>query len=69
MVFAIYVDSYVFVLATAMLQHVFGVSLNPRSCDGAILLCLVCYVTTKVSCPPCPVPLAAAVADATRGRL
>lgn len=47
-VFAIYVDSYCFVFATAMLQHAFGVNRNLTICRGAILLCLVCYVTTKV---------------------
>ncbi|ATY64000.1 hypothetical protein A9K55_004050 [Cordyceps militaris] len=46
-VFAIYVDSYCFVFATAMLQHAFGVNRNLDVCRGAILLCLACYVTTK----------------------
>ncbi|KGQ07080.1 hypothetical protein BBAD15_g7605 [Beauveria bassiana D1-5] len=30
-----------------MLQHAFGVNRNVIICRGAILLCLVCYVTTK----------------------
>ncbi|OAA59312.1 hypothetical protein ISF_06247 [Cordyceps fumosorosea ARSEF 2679] len=47
LVFAIYVDSYCFVFATAMLQHAFGVNRNIGICRGAILLCLACYVTTK----------------------
>ncbi|PHH89738.1 hypothetical protein CDD83_5390 [Cordyceps sp. RAO-2017] len=47
LVFAIYSDSYVFVAATALLQHALGVNAGPRTCDSAILLCLVCYVTTK----------------------
>ncbi|KAM3502351.1 hypothetical protein MY10362_004914 [Beauveria mimosiformis] len=47
LVFAIYIDSYCFVFATAMLQHAFGVNRNVIICRGAILLCLVCYVTTK----------------------
>ncbi|KAM0741550.1 hypothetical protein ACQRIT_004407 [Beauveria bassiana] len=47
LVFAIYIDSYCFVFATAMLQHAFGVNRNVIVCRGAILLCLVCYVTTK----------------------
>lgn len=51
-VFAIYTDSYAFVFATAMLQHSFGVNSNLRTCDSAILLCLVCYVTTKVYTSP-----------------
>ncbi|KND94298.1 hypothetical protein TOPH_01014 [Tolypocladium ophioglossoides CBS 100239] len=47
LVFAIYTDSYLFVFATAMLQHSFGVNSNLGTCDSAILLCLACYVTTK----------------------
>ncbi|KAM3454802.1 hypothetical protein MY3296_002780 [Beauveria thailandica] len=40
LVFAIYIDSYCFVFATAMLQHAFGVNRNVIICRGAILLCL-----------------------------
>ncbi|KID63333.1 hypothetical protein MAN_07534, partial [Metarhizium hybridum] len=48
MVFAIYADSYIFVFASAMLQHSIGLNASFRTCDSAILICLVCYVTTKV---------------------
>ncbi|KAK1988309.1 hypothetical protein LZ30DRAFT_776984 [Colletotrichum cereale] len=48
LVFAIYADSYLFVFVTAILQFALGVNTNIQICDGAILLCLVCYVTTKV---------------------
>ncbi|KAJ3473504.1 hypothetical protein NLG97_g10269 [Lecanicillium saksenae] len=48
LVFAIYCDSYCFVFATAILQHAFGVNRNLIICRGAIILCLVCYVTTKI---------------------
>ncbi|KAF4969513.1 hypothetical protein FZEAL_10219 [Fusarium zealandicum] len=48
LVFAIYVDSYLFVFVTAILQQVFGVNSSFGICHGAILLCLVCYVTTKI---------------------
>jgi hypothetical protein len=51
-VFAIYTDSFLFVLATAILQFGFGVGYSGSVCESAILLCLVCYVTTKVS-PVC----------------
>ncbi|ODA75827.1 hypothetical protein RJ55_08649 [Drechmeria coniospora] len=47
LVFAIYVDSYLFVFATAILQHAIGINMSLATCEGAILLCLVCYVTTK----------------------
>lgn len=52
-VFAIYIDSTLFVVVTAILQQIFGVNSSYAMCHGAILLCLVCYVTSKVS-PPSP---------------
>lgn len=51
-VFAIYADSFLFVFATAILQFSFGVDYSLSACQSAILICLVCYVTTKV-CPVC----------------
>ncbi|KAK3493099.1 hypothetical protein B0T13DRAFT_449988 [Neurospora crassa] len=51
MVFAIYADSFLFVFATAILQFGFGVDSSASICESAILLCLACYVTTKVWCP------------------
>ncbi|GKT57375.1 hypothetical protein ColTof4_11521 [Colletotrichum tofieldiae] len=47
-VLAVYTDSYLFVFVTAILQFALGVNTNIQICDGAILLCLVCYITTKV---------------------
>ncbi|UKZ54678.1 hypothetical protein TrVGV298_008490 [Trichoderma virens] len=47
LVFAIYIDSYIFVIATAVLQHSLGVNSSYGICEAAIILCLVCYVTTK----------------------
>jgi hypothetical protein len=47
-VFAIYIDSYLFVFATAILQLALGVNTSLAFCSGAIFLCLACYVTTKV---------------------
>jgi hypothetical protein len=49
-VFAIYADSFLFVFATAVLQFGLGVDQSIYICQSAILLCLVCYVTTKVCC-------------------
>ncbi|KAF2813843.1 uncharacterized protein BDZ99DRAFT_567569 [Mytilinidion resinicola] len=45
---AIYVDSGLFVFVTAVISH--GVDLNSSGdlCGGAILLCLICYLTTKI---------------------
>ncbi|OLN95292.1 hypothetical protein CCHL11_04737 [Colletotrichum chlorophyti] len=48
LVLLIYTDSYLFVFVTAILQFALGVNTNIQICDGAILLCLVCYITTKV---------------------
>ncbi|KAK4454983.1 hypothetical protein QBC34DRAFT_104860 [Podospora aff. communis PSN243] len=48
LVFAIYADSFLFVFATAILQFGFGVDQSIYICQSAILLCLVCYVTTKL---------------------
>ncbi|KAL3960048.1 hypothetical protein ACCO45_005165 [Purpureocillium lilacinum] len=47
LMFAIYVDSYLFVTGTATLQHALGINANHKTCDSAILLCLACYITTK----------------------
>lgn len=66
-VFAIYVDSYAFVFSSAVLQHSFGTNSNPRACDAAILLCLVCYVTTKVGGRLSPLPLAGRGEDSRAG--
>ncbi|KAH7256727.1 hypothetical protein BKA59DRAFT_552472 [Fusarium tricinctum] len=48
LVLIIYVDSYGFVFTSAILQQVFGVNSSFNICHGAILLCLICYVTTKI---------------------
>lgn len=48
MVIAIYVDSWIFVFATAIIQFGFGVDYSFPVCDSAILLCLLCYVSSKV---------------------
>jgi hypothetical protein len=48
-VIAIYADSWLFVFATAIIQFGFGVDYSFPVCDSAILLCLVCYVSSKAS--------------------
>ncbi|KAJ2895575.1 hypothetical protein MKZ38_006325 [Zalerion maritima] len=48
MVLAIYVDSLLFVFGTAIVNHGLGVNNSLSICSAAILLCLVCYVTTKI---------------------
>lgn len=46
--FFIYVDSYMFVLSSAIIQYGIGININLAACDAAIIVCLVFYVTTKV---------------------
>lgn len=48
MILAIYGDSIIFIFTTAMLEHGFGLNTSMAICDTAILLCLVCYMSTKV---------------------
>ncbi|KAF3770176.1 hypothetical protein M406DRAFT_241925, partial [Cryphonectria parasitica EP155] len=48
LVFCIYLDSFLFVFATAVLKFGLGLDSSYAVCDGAILLCLVAYISTKV---------------------
>ncbi|KAF2160584.1 hypothetical protein M409DRAFT_28970 [Zasmidium cellare ATCC 36951] len=43
----IYVDSFLFIFVTALLKDI-GLNKTAGICDGGILLCLVCYMSTKV---------------------
>ncbi|RDW73015.1 hypothetical protein BP6252_06922 [Coleophoma cylindrospora] len=45
---AIYIDSMLFVSITAILSHGFGLNTSIQTCSAAILLCLVCYMSTKL---------------------
>ena len=47
LVIVIYIDSYIFVFITAVFKD-YGVNASFDICQGAILLCLACYLTTKV---------------------
>jgi hypothetical protein len=47
----IYSDSIVFTAGTAILSNGFGVDSSKEMCSRAVLLCLVCYMTTKVNIP------------------
>ncbi|KAK3946166.1 hypothetical protein QBC46DRAFT_275909 [Diplogelasinospora grovesii] len=48
LVFAIYTDSFLFVFAAGILQYGIGIDHSMSLCEAAILLCLACYVTTKL---------------------
>lgn len=43
----IYLDSFLFIFGTALVKHL-GVNRSEGLCEGVILLCLVCYMSTKV---------------------
>lgn len=44
----IYLDSTLFVFVTAIISKGLGINHSVQICEGAILLCLICYMTTKV---------------------
>ncbi|PQE33221.1 ring finger domain protein [Rutstroemia sp. NJR-2017a WRK4] len=44
----IYSDSITFVLGTAVVSAGYGVNSSKKMCENAILLCLTCYMTTKL---------------------
>ncbi|PVH88166.1 hypothetical protein DL98DRAFT_509648 [Cadophora sp. DSE1049] len=48
LILTIYFDSILFIFATAILEHGFGLNLNMTICGSAILLCLICYMSTKI---------------------
>ncbi|KAI1397805.1 hypothetical protein F4819DRAFT_490213 [Hypoxylon fuscum] len=48
LVLAIYIDSWIFVAATAVISYGVGVDSSPGVCSAAIFLCLFFYVTTKI---------------------
>lgn len=48
MIFGIFIDSWLFVFSSTVLQTSFGLNSSPRACDAGILLCLVCYLSSKV---------------------
>ncbi|KAH0373216.1 hypothetical protein KCU65_g546, partial [Aureobasidium melanogenum] len=48
LIIAIYIDSFLFIFCTAVLSKAFSLNQSAGICDGAILLCLCCYMTTKI---------------------
>ncbi|KAI1487920.1 hypothetical protein F5X96DRAFT_686003 [Biscogniauxia mediterranea] len=47
-VYAIFIDSWMFIFVTAILHYGLGFNSDPNVCSAAIFLCLICYVTTKL---------------------
>ncbi|KAG0129788.1 hypothetical protein HOY82DRAFT_579517 [Tuber indicum] len=48
LILAVFTDSWMFVLSSTILQASFGLNSSLRACDAGILLCLVCYLSSKV---------------------
>lgn len=48
LILAIYTDSFLFVFSTAIISQGLGLNNSRSLCEGAITLCLTCYMTTKV---------------------
>lgn len=48
LIFAVFVDSWLFVFSSTVLQASFGLNSSIKACDAGILLCLVCYLSSKV---------------------
>ncbi|CAD0099405.1 unnamed protein product [Aureobasidium mustum] len=48
LIIAIYIDSFLFIFCTAVLSKAYSLNQSAGICDGAILLCLLCYMTTKI---------------------
>lgn len=48
MIFGIFIDSWLFVFSSTVLQASFGLNSGIKACDAGILLCLVCYLSSKV---------------------
>lgn len=48
LILAVFFDSWLFVLSSTILQASFGLNSSHQACDTGILLCLVCYLSSKV---------------------
>ncbi|KAI5803256.1 hypothetical protein EDC01DRAFT_612002 [Geopyxis carbonaria] len=48
LIIGIFVDSWMFVFSSTVLQGSFGLNSSQGACDAGILLCLVCYLSSKV---------------------
>ncbi|KAL7272971.1 hypothetical protein RUND412_004190 [Rhizina undulata] len=47
LILAVFTDSWLFVFSSTVLQTSFGLNSSPKACDAGILLCLVCYLSSK----------------------
>ncbi|KAF3082979.1 hypothetical protein TWF102_008768 [Orbilia oligospora] len=52
LVLGVYLDSWLFAFSSTVLNVAFGLRSSITACNAGILLCLICYLTTKVYEPP-----------------
>ncbi|EPS37629.1 hypothetical protein H072_8630 [Dactylellina haptotyla CBS 200.50] len=52
LILAVYLDSWLFVVSSTVLNIAFGLRSSVTACNAGILLCLICYLTTKASDTP-----------------
>ncbi|CZT09660.1 uncharacterized protein RCO7_03748 [Rhynchosporium graminicola] len=50
LILIIYADSILFIFISTILQHGFGLNINMTICPSSIVICLACYMTTKIVC-------------------
>ncbi|KAF3925665.1 hypothetical protein ABW21_db0208773 [Orbilia brochopaga] len=48
LVLGVYLDSWLFVFSSTVLNSAFGLRSSITACNAGILLCLICYLTTKI---------------------
>ncbi|RVD88110.1 uncharacterized protein DFL_002306 [Arthrobotrys flagrans] len=48
LVLGVYLDSWLFVFSSTVLNVAFGLRSSITACNASILLCLICYLTTKI---------------------
>lgn len=48
LIIVIYVDSLVFIIGGSVLSHGYNMESSKTACSQAVLLCIACYMTTKV---------------------
>ncbi|KAF3926019.1 hypothetical protein ABW20_dc0108127 [Dactylellina cionopaga] len=48
LILGVYLDSWLFVFSSTVLNSAFGLRSSVTACNAGILLCLICYLTTKI---------------------
>ncbi|KAI5791318.1 hypothetical protein FPQ18DRAFT_259619 [Pyronema domesticum] len=48
LIFGIFIDNWLFIFSSTVLQSSFGLNTSLKTCDAGILLCSVCYLSSKL---------------------